>query len=197
MFGKLLRDSGISRYSESIPQIYTRVIPFSGEQDLTFGMKRQFCSQYWGQPLEYVQVTSLDSEYGFPQFINAKDEYNKFIAWKELFYKLGTRSNDHELKRKIYQTDSNTSSLSEVAYAAENYPAVNQKVLGRVLGRVQDGYAVGIGGLVAFLPAVEVPLGTRFQQTDFMARKVLLVTVKHATTHNSQLNEPYIVVSLK
>ena len=160
-------------------------------------MKREFCNKYWGQPLEYVRVSNLDSDYGFPQFLNAKDEYHKFIAWKELFYKLGTRTKDHELSSKIYKSDSDSNALVNSAYASESFPAVNQKILGRLLNRSKNGYAVGIGGLVALLPDSEIPMGTKFHQTDFMSRKVLSLTVKHAATQNGSLNEPHIIVSLK
>ena len=92
---------------------------------------------------------------------------------------------------------STSNKLSNSAFVTEVHPSANQKVLGRLLNRVNGGFAVGIGGLVAFLPTNEVPLGMNFHQTDFMARTTYQFTVKHSSAVEGSVDKPHVILSLK
>ena len=184
-FVELVKNSGISRFSRAIPQTYTKT---ANESDSTFGMKRNFPSRYWGQPLEFVQVSEMDSEYGFPEFKDARDEYNRFLAWKELYWQYGTRPSHRKLYDTVYGMPSNEA--NGTVYAGSYYPAANSQVIGRILNRTRDGFAVGIAGLIGHLPFNEVPPGTTWNQVDFIQRKPMIFTVKYVSMVAAAVEEP-------
>eukprot|EP00951_Prasinocladus_malaysianus_P010273 scaffold75299_cov25-Prasinocladus_malaysianus.AAC.2 len=64
---------------------------------------------------------------------------------------------DMHLEVQSYETEAKTRSIVSELKAAQ---LANQQVMGRVLNAVNGGYAVGIGGLVAFLPASRASLNT-------------------------------------
>jgi hypothetical protein len=175
-FVEMVKNSGISRFSRVVPQTYTKT---ANDSDCTFGMKRNFPTRYWGQPLEYVRVSELDSEFGFPEFKDAKDEHNRYLAWKELYWQFGTHPSHRKLYDSVYGMPANEA--NRTVYAGSYYPAVNSQVIGRILNRTKDGFAVGIAGLVGHLPFNEVPPGTNWNQVDFIQRKPMIFTVKYVS----------------
>jgi hypothetical protein len=69
------------------------------------------------------------------------------------------------------------------------------RVPGRVLNRLDTGYAIGIGGIVAELPSCEIPPMQHFSRSDIAGRKAFYFYVKQAEFDSE--GRPKVVLSLK
>lgn len=119
-----------------------------------------------GQPMAAAECKSatLQASHALSEAASRK-EYSPFLS-------CGWRDSVSEIKRQTEVTRP-TDALPRIFIERHNpIPvAAHRFIVGRILNRIDNGFAVGIGGLVAFLPLSELPAGVRFTQRDFLIKK--------------------------
>lgn len=158
-FAQLFRKSTFARYNPKIPFIFAKtahppVLPdctlqFEAvEREPHFGIKNEPPARQYGKSIDFVSLTALDGDFGFPVFTDAKDRV---------------------LKRKIYNY------LEKLLVTGGNDLP---RVPGRVIESCEGGFLIGIGPVRAHLPQSEIPAGVNFNYYDMLDRKAYYFNLK-------------------
>lgn len=201
-FSKLFRASRFAQFDPHIPRIYKACSPPTAsirkstpaeERPAFFGFKRDLHPTHYGSKLEYVQMITLDGDYGQCDLRNAADKICMFTVVSELQRLLGFTG--FEKKDKTNGGGVPQTIISDFSQRPCLFPN-GVRIPGRVLNRLDNnGYAIGIGGVVAELPNSEIPPMQHFSQADIYARRAFYFYVKKAEIDNK--GKPRVTVSLK
>ena len=190
-FAELFRQSKFAQFDPKIPRIYTstKTPPTTlpgrttapPDRPVFFGFKRDLHPTHYGRPLTHLQMRDLDGRYGLPALRSASDKVRMHQVISELQRLLGTCRDNQTMLSDF----SDRPPLGGVL-----------RVPGRVLGRLGGGgYAVGVGGVVAELPATEVPPMQHFSNMDIAERKAFYFHVKRAEIDAK--GKPRVTLSLR
>jgi len=94
-FLQLFKNSTFARYNPRIPFIFSKnypekVMPDAELQfeasnfDAQFGIKREPPKRQHGKPLDFISITSLDGDFGLPEFTDSKDRVLKNQIFSQL-----------------------------------------------------------------------------------------------------------------
>lgn len=191
-FAELFRQSKFVQFDPKIPRIYTsaKVPPTTvpgrttapPDRPAFFGFKRDLHPTHYGRPLTHLQMRNLDGRYGLPTLRSASDKLRMHRVMSELQRLLGA-SGHHQTM---------LSNFSDRPVMGGGLVRVPGRVLNRLSGG--GGYAVGVGGVVAELPASEVPPMQHFSNADIAERRAFYFYVRRAEFDAK--GRPKVVLSL-
>lgn len=181
-FARLFRTSKFAQFDPKISRIYVaskmapETVPgkctTARDRPAFFAFKRDLHPTHYGQPLRYVRMMAQDGPYGESQVENGLGKVQVQRVVSELQRLLGL---SHKNADGVAQSSLCDFSSRPVLFED------GVRIPGRVIGRrVGGGYDISIGGVMAELPASEVPPAQHFTMDDLQQHKAFYFYVRRA-----------------
>lgn len=167
-FAKLFRGSKFTQFQASLNQCIVK----GNRLNDSYGLKRNL--RYKKTP-QVISVKKLDADFNQTEVSDKYWECKSLEFFENAQLQMGTDQTRNSAANYVKNVSLNQPGLVHGTYSPSTKATY---VIGRMLNKCSNGYAIGVAGYVGLLPFSEIPPGMNFTISDFVHRIALTFKVK-------------------